>query len=264
VRWEDIGGLDELKLALKQAVEWPLKRPDAFRKFGITPPKGVLMYGPPGCSKTMVAKALANESGLNFLSIKGPELFSKWAGESERSVRELFRKARQVSPAIIFFDEVDALGSERGGSGGGKVGDRVLAQMLTEMDGIEQLKDVVVVAATNRPDMIDRALLRPGRLDRLFYVPLPDDQTRRKVFEVHTRGKPLSEDVDLDDLVARTSGYSGAEVAAVCNEAALKALEEDLESAFVSTRHFERSLEVVKPRITPDLLAVYSRFQNQK
>lgn len=262
VTWEDIGGLDDIKLALQQAVEWPLKRPDVFTRFAISPPKGVLMYGPPGCSKTMVAKALAHESGLNFLAIKGPELFSKWVGESERAVRDLFRKARQVAPAIIFFDEIDALGSERGGSG--KVGDRVLAQILTEMDGVEQLKDVTIVAATNRPDMIDKALIRPGRLDRHFYVPLPDEETRRKVFEVHTRRKPLAANVNFESLVLETQGYSGAEIAAVCNEAALKALEENIEAQEITWEHFQKALESVKPRNQSDLLEVYSRFQSIK
>merc|ERR1719187_2865447 len=203
VTWADIGGLEGLKLKLRQAVEWPVKHPEVFTRMGITPPKGLLMYGPPGCSKTMIAKALANESGLNFLSIKGPELFSKWVGESERAVREVFRKARQVKPSIVFFDEIDAIGGARGGSGGGgKVGDRVLAQLLTEMDGVEGLQGVTVVAATNRPDMMDQALLRPGRLDRVVYVPLPDMNTRRKVLEVHTRAIPISESVDLD-LIAK-------------------------------------------------------------
>ena len=268
VTWSDIGGLEELKLALKQAVEWPLKRPEAFARFGIKPPKGLLMYGPPGCSKTMIAKALANESGLNFLAIKGPELFSKWVGESERAVRELFRKAKQVAPAIIFFDEIDALGSERSGSGGGggsgRVGDRVLAQMLAEMDGIEQLKDVTIVAATNRPDMIDPALMRPGRFDRLFYVPLPDADTRAKVFEVHTRKKPVSDEVSFEELVERTEGYSGAEIEAVCNEAGMKAIEEDFDASEILKRHFERALQCVTPRIDQTSLLAYQKFKESR
>ena len=265
VTWNDIGGLEELKLALRQAVEWPLKRPEAFVKFGIKPPKGLLMYGPPGCSKTMIAKALANESGLNFLAIKGPELFSKWVGESERAVRELFRKAKQVAPAIIFFDEIDALGSERSGGGGsGKVGDRVLAQMLAEMDGIEQLKDVTIVAATNRPDMIDPALMRPGRFDRLFYVPLPDAETRAKVFEVHTRKKPVSAEVSFGELVDLTKGYSGAEIEAVCNEAGMKAIEEDFDASEIERRHFERAMQCVTPRIDQASLSVYQKFSESR
>uniref|UniRef100_A0AAQ4R1Y8 vesicle-fusing ATPase n=1 Tax=Gasterosteus aculeatus aculeatus TaxID=481459 RepID=A0AAQ4R1Y8_GASAC len=212
VRWSDVGGMDEVKLKLKQAVEWPLRHPEAFTRMGIQPPRGVLLYGPPGCSKTMIAKALANESGLNFLAVKGPELLSKYVGESERAVREVFRKARAVAPSIVFFDEIDALASERGSaSGSGGVGDRVLAQLLTEMDGIEQLRDVTVLAATNRPDMIDKALMRPGRLDRIVYVPLPDAATRREIFSLQFRNVPVAEDVSVDELVTRTDKYSGAE-----------------------------------------------------
>ncbi|NXJ12108.1 SPAT5 protein, partial [Odontophorus gujanensis] len=213
VSWSDIGGLEDVKLKLKQAVEWPLKHPDSFIRMGIQPPKGVLLYGPPGCSKTMIAKALAHESGLNFLAVKGPELMNKYVGESERAVREIFRKARMVSPSILFFDEIDALAVERGNSSGaGNVADRVLAQLLTEMDGIEQLKDVTILAATNRPDMIDKALLRPGRIDRIIYVPLPDAATREEIFKLHFRSMPVSEEICLAELVQHTHKYSGAEV----------------------------------------------------
>ncbi|KFP08096.1 Spermatogenesis-associated protein 5, partial [Calypte anna] len=213
VSWSDIGGLEDIKLKLKQAVEWPLRHPDSFIRMGIQPPKGVLLYGPPGCSKTMIAKALAHESGLNFLAVKGPELMNKYVGESERAVREIFRKARAVSPSILFFDEIDALAVERGNSSGaGSVSDRVLAQLLTEMDGMEQLKDVTVLAATNRPDMIDKALLRPGRIDRIIYVPLPDAATRGEIFKLHFQSMPISDEVCLAELVQRTQKYSGAEV----------------------------------------------------
>merc|ERR1712012_601480 len=264
VSWTDIGGLDNLKLKLRQAVEWPIKHPEVFTRMGITPPKGLLMYGPPGCSKTMIAKALANESGLNFLSIKGPELFSKWVGESERAVREVFRKARQVKPSIVFFDEIDAVGGSRGGGGGGggKVGDRVLAQLLTEMDGVESLTGVTVVAATNRPDMMDTALLRPGRLDRVVFVPLPDLDTRKKVLTVHTRKIPVSKDLNLEEIAIRTEGYSGAEIAAVCNEAALSALEENVNIDEVTEKHFEIALNNLKPRISKDLFKIYDKFQS--
>ncbi|XP_061108088.1 ATPase family gene 2 protein homolog A isoform X2 [Conger conger] len=212
VRWSDVGGMEEVKLKLKQAVEWPLRHPESFTRMGIQPPKGVLLYGPPGCSKTMIAKALANESGLNILSVKGPELLSKYVGESERAVREVFRKARAVSPSIVFFDEIDALAIERGSAGGASVADRVLAQLLTEMDGVEQLRDVTVLAATNRPDMIDKALMRPGRLDRIVYVPLPDAATRREILALQFGRMPVAPDVSLDDLVIRTKKYSGSEV----------------------------------------------------
>ncbi|NXL83810.1 SPAT5 protein, partial [Alectura lathami] len=212
VSWSDVGGLEDVKLKLKQAVEWPLKHPDSFIRMGIQPPKGVLLYGPPGCSKTMIAKALAHESGLNFLAVKGPELMNKYVGESERAVREIFRKARMVSPSILFFDEIDALAVERGNSSGaGNVADRVLAQLLTEMDGIEQLKDVTILAATNRPDMIDKALLRPGRIDRIIYVPLPDAATREEIFKIHFQSMPVSEEICLAELVQHTHKYSGAE-----------------------------------------------------
>ncbi|NXW80797.1 SPAT5 protein, partial [Hirundo rustica] len=213
VSWSDIGGLEDVKLKLKQAVEWPLKHPESFIRMGIQPPKGVLLYGPPGCSKTMIAKALAHESGLNFLAVKGPELMNKYVGESERAVREIFRKARAVSPSILFFDEIDALAVERGNSSGaGNVADRVLAQLLTEMDGIEQLKDVTILAATNRPDMIDKALLRPGRIDRIIYVPLPDAATRKEIFKLRFQSMPVSDEVCLAELVEHTQKYSGAEV----------------------------------------------------
>ncbi|KAK9518445.1 hypothetical protein VZT92_023751 [Zoarces viviparus] len=265
VRWSDVGGMEEVKLKLKQAVEWPLKHPEAFTRMGIQPPKGVLLYGPPGCSKTMIAKALANESGLNFLAVKGPELLSKYVGESERAVREVFRKARAVAPSIVFFDEIDALASERGSSSGsGGVGDRVLAQLLTEMDGIEQLRDVTVLAATNRPDMIDKALMRPGRLDRIVYVPLPDVPTRREIFSLQFRNMPVAQNVSVDELVTRTDKYSGAEITAVCREAALLALQEDIKAQRIEARHFESALNTVKPRIPDSLIQSYISYQQRR
>nr|XP_027312625.2 ATPase family protein 2 homolog isoform X2 [Anas platyrhynchos] len=264
VSWSDIGGLEDVKLKLKQAVEWPLKHPDSFIRMGIQPPKGVLLYGPPGCSKTMIAKALAHESGLNFLAVKGPELMNKYVGESERAVREIFRKARAVSPSILFFDEIDALAVERGSSSGaGNVADRVLAQLLTEMDGIEQLKDVTILAATNRPDMIDKALLRPGRIDRIIYVPLPDAATREEIFKLNFRSMPVSEEVCLVELVQHTHRYSGAEITAVCREAALLALQEDINAEYIMGRHFRYALTVVTPRIPNSLIQFYADYQQQ-
>ncbi|XP_058693448.1 ATPase family gene 2 protein homolog A isoform X2 [Poecile atricapillus] len=264
VSWSDIGGLEDVKLKLKQAVEWPLKHPESFIRMGIQPPKGVLLYGPPGCSKTMIAKALAHESGLNFLAVKGPELMNKYVGESERAVREIFRKARAVSPSILFFDEIDALAVERGNSSGaGNVADRVLAQLLTEMDGIEQLKDVTILAATNRPDMIDKALLRPGRIDRIIYVPLPDAATRKEIFKLHFQSMPVSDEVCLAELVERTQKYSGAEITAVCREAALLALQEDIHAKSITGRHFRSALTVVSPRIPDSLIQFYADYQQQ-
>lgn len=264
VSWTDIGGMEYVKLKLKQAVEWPLKHPEAFIRMGIQPPKGILLYGPPGCSKTMIAKALANESGLNFLAVKGPELMNKYVGESERAVREIFRKARAVSPSILFFDEIDALAVERGSSSSaGNVADRVLAQLLTEMDGIEQLKDVTILAATNRPDMIDKALMRPGRIDRIIYVPLPDEPTRREIFSLQFRSMPISGDISLDELVMKTDKYSGAEITAVCREAALLALQEDIQAQCIMKRHFELALTIVTPRIPDSLCQFYAAYQKK-
>ncbi|XP_075738261.1 ATPase family gene 2 protein homolog A isoform X2 [Rhipicephalus microplus] len=261
VRWSDIGGMKEVKLKLQQVVEWPWKHRDAFIRLGVTPPCGVLLYGPPGCSKTMIAKALATESGLNFIAIKGPELFSKWVGDSERAVRDLFRKARAASPCIIFFDEIDALAVHRGStSGSSNVGDRVIAQLLTEMDGIEKLEDVILVAATNRPDMIDQALMRPGRLDSIVYVPLPDFDTRKEILHLNLSKKPLGDDVDIEALASKTSGYSGAEVVAVCQEAALLALEEDIDATCIEGRHLEVALKLIQPRISPESVQFYESY----
>ncbi|XP_063413752.1 ATPase family gene 2 protein homolog A-like [Mytilus trossulus] len=264
VLWSDIGGQEEIKLKLKQAVEWPLLHPEAFERMGISPPRGILMYGPPGCSKTMIAKALATESGLNFIAIKGPELFNKWVGESERAVREVFRKARAAAPSIVFFDEIDALAVERGSSGGSSnVGDRVLAQLLTEIDGVERLKDVTIVAATNRPDMIDKALMRPGRLDRILYVPLPDEKTRHEILRINLCKMPVESSVDIDWIVQKTAGYSGAEICAVCHEAAMSALQENIDAKNVKLKHFSDALTVVTPRIDSELIKFYNDYQTK-
>lgn len=267
VLWSDIGGQDKLRLSLQQAIEWPLLHADKFQRLGIKPPRGVLMFGPPGCSKTMIAKALATESKLNFLSIKGPELFSMWVGESERAVREVFRKARQVAPAIVFFDEIDAIGGERsdGATGGGSsVKERVLTQLLTELDGVEALHNVTIVAATNRPDMIDKALLRPGRIDRVCYVGLPEPEARREILNIKLRSMPLAEDIIVDTLVERTEGYSGAEIQAVCHEAALSALEQSFDAECVHWRHFETALQMVQPRTSPELLQLYEEYVKRR
>ncbi|KAI8583737.1 hypothetical protein K450DRAFT_268321 [Umbelopsis ramanniana AG] len=265
VYWSDIGGQADVKSKLKESVEWPLKHPEAFARMGIRPPKGVLLYGPPGCSKTLMAKALATEAGLNFIAVKGPELFSKWVGESERAVREVFRKARAASPSIIFFDEIDALTVKRGsdGDGGTSVADRVLSQLLNELDGIEPLVNVTVVAATNRPDIIDSALLRPGRIDRILYVNPPDLASRREIFKLQLRRIQCSEEVNAEELALKTDGYSGAEVVAICQEAALQAMEDDIDAQFIRQEHFVRAIRSMKKRITPEMLRFYDDFRSK-
>ncbi|ETM50470.1 hypothetical protein L914_05500 [Phytophthora nicotianae] len=262
VLWIDIGGQDALKQALREAVEWPLQHPEAFTRMGIRPPKGVLLYGPPGCSKTLAAKALATESGMNFIAIKGPELFSKWVGESEQQVREVFRKARGASPTVVFFDEIDALASMRGTGGSSGASDRVLSQLLTELDGLEPLKRVLVVAATNRPDLLDPALMRPGRIDRALYVSPPDVPAREQILQIHTRKTPLASDVSLAELAIATARFSGAELQALCREAALHAVEEDRAAVNVAKRHFVRALAVVTPQIDDRMLAFFERFRD--
>ncbi|KAG0342154.1 spermatogenesis associated protein 5 [Podila horticola] len=267
VLWSDIGGQAEIKQKLKESVEWPLQHPEAFIRMGIRPPKGILLYGPPGCSKTLMAKALATQAGLNFIAVKGPELFSKWVGESEKAVREVFRKARAASPSIVFFDEIDALTVKRGGGddGGSSVADRVLSQLLNELDGIEPLVNVTVVAATNRPDIMDPALMRPGRIDRILYVSPPDLASRTEILQLQIETKKMAcgPDVVVADLALRTEGCSGAEVVALCQEAAMKAMEESLEIECVSKRHFDQALAAMTRRITPEMIRFYDEFRQK-
>lgn len=262
VKWSDIGGMQELKMKLRQIIEWPISHPQAFQRLGIKPPSGLLMFGPPGCSKTMIAKALAAESNLNFISIKGSDLFSMWVGESEKAVRNIFVKARQLSPCIIFFDEIDAIGSER--ESGSSVKERVLAQILTEIDGVNELKNVIIIAATNRPDLIDTALMRPGRLDRIVYVKLPDHVTRREIFNIKLRNVPIAQNVNVDTLVNSTEGYSGAEIEAVCKEAGLKALEDSLDATEISMECFDFALKLIRPRTSPELLRIYEEYERRQ
>lgn len=260
--WEDIGGLEEVKQELRESVEWPLKNPEAFERVGTEAPHGVLLHGPPGTGKTMLARAVATESDANFISIKGPELLSKWVGESEKAVRETFKKARQAAPAVIFFDEIDAMVPKRGRrSAGSQVGERVISQLLTELDGLEELEDVVVIGATNRPDLVDPALLRPGRFDRIILAGAPDLEARKEIFEIHTRDTPLDEDVNLKELAKNTKGYSGADIAAVCKEAAMLALREDIESDEVGKKHFEKAMESVGASITDEITETYQEFE---
>ncbi len=279
VRWEDIGGLEEVKQELREAVEWPLTYPKAFERLGITPPKGILLYGPPGTGKTLLAKAVANESEANFIAIRGPEVLSKWVGETEKRVREIFRKARQAAPTVIFIDEIDAIAPARGSYEGARHMDTLINQLLTEMDGIERNSGVVVIGATNRPDIIDPALLRPGRFDRLILVPAPDERARLEIFKVHTKRVPLAEDVSLEELAKKTEGYSGADIEAVVREAALTALrrivrgisvkeeraeEEFLDKLRVTMKDFEEALKKIRPSITPYMLEYYRNFEESR
>jgi len=276
VRWDDIGGLKEVKQALMETVEWPLKYDEIFHHMDAKPPKGILLYGPPGTGKTMLAKAVATESQANFISVKGPEFLSKWVGESEKAVRETFRKARQAAPCIIFFDEIDAITPSRGISADSHVTERVISQLLTELDGLEELRDVTVIAASNRPDIIDPALLRPGRFDRLIYVPPPDKEARKEIFKIHTKKKPLAKDVNLDKLAEKTEGYTGADIAAVCNEAVMFAIreyiskeeinQEDLKNLKVKAKHFEEALKKVTPLSKKELekyITIASEFEKK-
>ena len=270
IQWNDIGGLDEVKEELKEAIEWPLKHADLFAQADIMPPKGLLLYGPPGTGKTMIAKAVATTSEANFISIKGPELLSKWVGESEKGVREVFRKARQAAPCVIFFDELDSVAPRRSGgeAGDSRVAERIVSQLLTEMDGLEDLKGVVVIGATNRPDIVDEALLRPGRFDRMLEIPLPNNEARKEILKIHTAKKPIDKTVSIEKLVQLTKGYSGADITAMVNAAAISAIREHVTnkqtpttplkeydkkkekiSLTVSFKHFEAAVKKIKRNV---------------
>jgi transitional endoplasmic reticulum ATPase len=263
VKWENIGGMESIKQELVEIVEWPLRRKDSFQRLGINPPRAVLLFGAPGTGKTLLAKALATESQVNFISVKGPELLSKWVGESEKAIREVFRKARTASPALIFFDEIDAVATRRGSGDSSGVNERVISQLLTELAGIEPLRDVVVLAATNRPDMIDPALLRPGRFDRVVYIPPPDEKSRKHILEIHTKDMPLAEDVNLERLAKETEYYVGADLDAICREAGMIALREGLDTNIVEWRHFEASLSRVHSSCTPEMIKWYENQESQ-
>ena len=261
VRWEDAGGLEDVKEHLKESVEWPLKNPEMFTKLGIKPPKGILLFGPPGCGKTLLARAVSTESEANFISIKGPEVFSKWVGESEKAIREVFRKARMASPTVIFLDEMDSLAPRRGlGLSDSGVSQRVISQLLTEMDGLITHNDIVVIAATNRPDMVDPAVLRPGRFDRIIYVSEPDEKSRLEIFKIYTKEMPLTIDVDLNYLANMTKYYSGADIESLCREAAMHTLRRDKTAGKVTMDDFKVALKEVGASVTPDMEKWYKDF----
>ena len=263
IKWEDVGGLDKVKQELKEAVEWPLKHPESFKRMGIRPPRGLLLYGPPGTGKTLLAKAVAKESEANFIQVKGPSLLSMWVGESEKGIRKMFERARQVAPCIIFFDEIDSLAGRRGmsGDGGSKVTEHVLNQLLAEMDGIEENSDIVIIGATNRPDILDPAILRPGRFDRILLVGPSEKKGRLEIFKIHTKNMPLAKDVDIDELAERTEGYMGSDIEGLCREAAMLALRKDLKADKVKKENFEEAMNKVKPSVTKGDLEKYKKVE---
>ncbi|KAI8909376.1 P-loop containing nucleoside triphosphate hydrolase protein [Powellomyces hirtus] len=268
--WDDVGGLEAVKQRLRQAVEWPLMYKDTYKKLGLKPPRGVLLYGPPGCSKTTLVKIIAATSGATFLSLNGAALYSPFVGDSEQAIRNTFQRARSGAPSVVFFDEVDAIVGKRGldGGGGGKGGDtvqeRVLSTLLNEMDGVELAKDVLVVGATNRPDMIDAALMRPGRFDKIIYVPPPDATARHQILQIYTKSMSLAPEVDIQQIAeVRTVRYTGADLKAVCREAAMEALRSGRDAAMVEVRHMEAALAAVKPTLSDEMLAQYQAFAQQ-
>jgi transitional endoplasmic reticulum ATPase len=263
VSWSSIGGLGMAKQELIEAIELPLKCPERFEEMGIKPPKGILLYGPPGTGKTLIAQAAANETNANFISIRGPQMLSKWVGESEKAIREIFRKARQVSPSIIFFDELDAIAPMRGMDDGSRVTERVVNQLLAEMDGLETLRDVVVIAATNRPDIVDPALLRSGRFDRLLMIGPPDREGRLEILKIHTSKIPLSDDVNLEELSDLTDGYVGSDLGALAREAVLLSMRGDPMAKVVEMRHFHDALKRVRPSVEEAMTSYYERISER-
>jgi len=261
ISWESIGGLGDIKQDLKEAVEWPMKYPESFERMGIRPSRGILLYGPPGTGKTLLAKAVAKESDANFIQIKGPSLLSMWVGKSEEGLRKIFERARQVAPCIIFFDEIDSLAGKRGLDTGTKVTERVLNQLLAEMDGLEDLKDILVIGATNRPDMLDPALLRPGRFDKILLVNAPEEEGRLNILKIHTKDMPLSKDINLKEFAKKTVGYTGADLESLSREAAMLALRESIDSKQVTKKHFEEAFKKIKPSVSKPSIDVYKRIE---
>ena len=273
ISWNDVGGLEDVKRELKEAVEWPIKHPESFKRLGIRPSKGILLYGPPGTGKTLLAKAVAKESEANFIQVKGPSLLSMWVGKSEEGMRKIFERARQVAPCIVFFDEIDSLAGKRGMDQGTKVTERVLNQMLAEMDGIEDVNDILVIGATNRPDMLDPAILRPGRFDKILLVNAPNEKGRENILKIHTKNMPLGDGKKLydekerekmiDELSKKTDGYTGADLEAFAREAAILSLRENMDADKVHKRHFEEALNKIKPSVTTNTIKVYKKVEEQ-
>ncbi len=264
INWDDVGGIDEVKEELKEAVEWPIKYRDSFKRIGIRPSKGILLYGPPGTGKTLLAKAVAKESEANFIQIKGPSLLSKWVNDSHKGMQKVFERARQVAPCIIFFDEIESLASKRtvGDNGSSQEATKVLNQMLAEMDGLEDLNDVLVVAATNRPDMLDTALLRPGRFDRVLLVNAPAEEGRKIILDIHTKKMPLAKDVKINEIARKTEGYTGADLESLTREAGMLALRESIDSKEVCKKHFDEALIKIKPSVTKAAISVYQKIED--
>jgi len=261
--WDDVGGLEDAKSEIKESIEWPLTEPEKFERMGIDPPSGVLLYGPPGTGKTLMAKAVANETNANFISVRGPQLLSKWVGESEKAIRQTFRKARQVSPCVIFFDELDSLAPGRGQNSSNNVSERVVNQLLTELDGLEEMQDVMVIGATNRPDIIDPALIRSGRFDRLVMIGQPNVEGREEILRIHTKDTPLAPDVSLREMAEITDGYVGSDLASIAREAAIQALRDDEDADEVEMKHFRKAMESVRPTINDDLLEYYENVKEE-
>jgi transitional endoplasmic reticulum ATPase len=261
VTWDQVGGLEKLKQQLVEAVDWPLSHPAIFTRMGIRPPRGILLYGPPGCGKTLLARAVATESKANFISIKGPELLSKWVGESEKAIREIFRKAKMAAPCIIFFDEFDSIAPSRGRhTSDSGVSEKVLSQFLTELDGLEVMKDILVIAATNRPDILDPALIRPGRIDRILLVPAPNEKAKIEILKIFTKNMPLAANTNIEKLAELTSDFSGADIETWCREAAMIALRENIRARKVTVEHFKEARTEIHPSVTKEVTDWYEKF----